>query len=86
MKILDIASFLSYVALNIDMLLQIRQIHQTKSSRDLSLTGMSVRYVAIAVILTKFISLDDRALIFGQGLIFITFSTYYILAIKYKEK
>jgi len=80
MNILDYLTIISYTALNIDILFQIKQIYRTKSSKDLSLIGLTIRYVAILVILIKFISLSDIPLITGQGLIVITFTTYFILA------
>jgi uncharacterized protein with PQ loop repeat len=83
MSTLDTLTFISYVALNIDVVLQIRRVYKTKSSRDLSLLGMTIRYAAIVIILIKFISLKDESLILGQGLIAITFSIYFVLAVLY---
>jgi uncharacterized protein with PQ loop repeat len=83
MSPLDIATLLSYIALNIDILLQIARIYRTKSSKDLSLVGMSIRYAAILIILIKFISLSDLPLIIGQGLIAVTFTLYFVLSVVY---
>lgn len=83
MNILDLLTLLSYVALNIDIVLQIRRIYQTKSSHDLSLFGLTIRYVAILVILIKFVSLSDVSLVIGQGLITVTFTAYFALAVLY---
>ncbi len=86
MNSLDIFTILSYIGLNIDIVFQIRRVYKTKSSRDISLFGLSVRYVAIVIILVKFISLSDMALIIGQGLILMTFTTYFILVFLYYLK
>jgi len=83
MNFLDWLTLLSYVALNIDILFQIRRIYQTKSSKDLSLIGMTIRYIAIIIILIKFIKLSDVALIAGQALIAVTFTIYFIFALTY---
>ncbi len=83
MALLDFLTLLSYIALNVDIVFQTRRIYRTKSSRDLSLFGMSVRYAAILIILFKFISLSDLPLIIGQGLIVLTFTTYFALALYY---
>lgn len=83
MPLLDVATLFSYIALNVDILLQIKKIYQTKSSRDLSLVGMTIRYLAILIIFIKFLSLSDLPLILGQGLIVLTFTTYLTLAILY---
>ena len=80
MNLLDFLTIISYIALNVDILFQIKQIYKTKSSKDLSLIGLTVRYVAILVILIKFISISDTPLIIGQGFIVATFTTYFILA------
>jgi hypothetical protein len=80
---LNLLTLLSYVALNVDIVFQIRRIHYTKSSRDLSLVGMIVRYAAIFIILIKFISMSDLPLMIGQGLIVLTYTTYLALALYY---
>ena len=81
MTILDLLTLLSYIALNVDILFQIKRIYETKSSRDLSIVGMSIRYVAILIILIKFMRISDVPLIIGQGLIVLTFTTYLVLAL-----
>ncbi len=86
MSSLDIFTILSYIGLNVDILFQVRRIYKTKSSRDISLFGLSIRYTAILIILIKFISLSDIALIIGQGLILITFTSYFMLALFYFVK
>ena len=83
---LDLLTLLSYIALNVDIVFQIKRIYQTKSSRDLSLTGMSIRYAAILIIMIKFINISDVPLIIGQGLVVLTFSTYFALALYYLAK
>ena len=82
----NLLTLLSYIALNVDIVFQTKHIYQTKSSRDLSLTGMSIRYATILIILIKFISLSDVPLIIGQGFIVLTFSTYFALALYYLAK
>lgn len=83
MNLLDIATLFSYIALNVDILLQIHQIVVTRSSHDLSLLGLSIRYAAILVIFVKFWSLGEWPLIVGQGLIMVTFTLYLALAVTY---
>jgi hypothetical protein len=53
MTVLDLLTLLSYIVLNVDIVFQIERIYQTKSSRDLSLTGMSIRYAAILIIMSS---------------------------------
>jgi uncharacterized protein with PQ loop repeat len=83
MTLLDLLTLASYIALNVDILFQIKRIYRTKSSRDLSLTGMAIRYAAILIILIKFITISDLPLIIGQALILLTFTTYFALALYY---
>jgi hypothetical protein len=83
MSILDWLTLGSYVALNVDIVCQIIRIHRTKSSADLSLFGMTIRYIAIIIILVKFMSLGDMPLTIGQGIVALTFTTYLVLALFY---
>ncbi len=83
MTLLDLLTVLSYIALNADIVFQIKRIYRTKSSRDLSLFGMGIRYAAILIILIKFVRISDVPLIIGQGLIVLTFTTYFALALYY---
>jgi hypothetical protein len=83
MNFLDWLTLVCYIALNVDIVLQIKRIYQTKSSEDLSLFGMTIRFAAILVILVKFVTLKDVALTIGQGIAVVTFSSYFALAIFY---
>lgn len=83
MTILDWLTLVSYIALNVDIVLQIKRIYQRKSSEDLSLVGMTIRYAAILIIAFKFLSLGDLPLIIGQGIAVVTFGAYFALAILY---
>jgi len=83
MTILDWLTLISYMALNIDIILQIGRIYKRKSSEDLSLVGMTIRFIAILIIAVKFFTLGDVPLIIGQGMAVVTFGTYFVLAIIY---
>ncbi len=83
MTVLDILTIAAYIAVNIDILLQIKRIHHTKSSHDLSIFGFSIRYAALIIILIKFLSVGDMPLVIGQVLLVTTFTGYLILAIFY---
>lgn len=83
MDFLDIITFASYVALTIDIVFQIKNVRRTKSSKDVSLAGITIRYVAILIILYKFMTLADWPLVLGQGLLTIVFTLYLILAFYY---
>ena len=83
MDLLDCLTLGAYIALNVDLILQTRRIYQTKSSNDLSIIGLCIRYVVVFIVLAKFISLGDREIVFGQALIVLTFTAYFFLAIYY---
>jgi len=86
MPLIDLATLFSYFALTSDILLQIKNIYRTKSSNDLSLIGMSIRYIAILIIWFKFFTLSDMPLVIGQSLVAISFTTYLALATLYFYK
>jgi uncharacterized protein with PQ loop repeat len=80
MSSLDLLTYIATFALTIDVLLQIKHIYHTKSSRDISIIGLCIRFFAIIVLLFKFISLNDFPLVMGQLLIAVTFTAYFALA------
>jgi uncharacterized protein with PQ loop repeat len=83
MNFLDWLTLAAYAAVNIDMVLQAKRIYRTKSSKDLSLVGMTIRYAAIIVVLFKLISLSSLSLIVGQSLTTLTFTVCFVLAVSY---
>ncbi len=86
MAFLDIITFASYIALTADVLFQIRCVYRHKSSHDVSITGLGIRYVAILIILYKFWTLGELPLILGQLLLTLTFTLYLFLVILYYKK
>lgn len=86
MNILNTVALLACFAIAADVILQIKHIYRTKSSHDLSLAGMIIRYIAILIILVKLISLKDVILIAGQSLIALTFTLYLALAYAYARR
>jgi|GEM_PF-1352931 hypothetical protein len=83
MDLLNSITLLSYLALTADILFQIKHLRHTKSSRDISLSGVFIRYLAILIIFYKFFTLDEGVLLVGQGLLAIVFTLYLFLALCY---
>ncbi len=86
MNFIDWATFISYVAFNTDLVFEIQKIHSTRDSKDVSLPGIFIRLSASVLILLKFVSIRDDALIIGQGIFTAILLLYFILLIKYKKK
>ncbi len=85
MHILDIATIVALMALNIDIFLQNQKVYRRKSSKDISLPGLSVRYIAIFIILTKYVAINDKVLVFGQSLIALNVMVYIVLVYRYRR-
>jgi uncharacterized protein with PQ loop repeat len=83
MSILNLLTLFAFIALNLDIIFQIIRVRKTKSSKDLSLLGLIIRFIAIIIILIKYIALRDTTLVLGQALIAVTFTIYFSLAILY---
>lgn len=84
MYYLDLATLFSLLALNIDIALQNRRVFMRKSSKDISIIGLLVRYMAIFVLLIKYVTLDDIVLIVGQAIIAMNVTLYLVLVYKYR--
>ncbi len=85
MTFLDIVTLFSYAALTADIVFQIVRVRKTHSSRDVSLAGITIRYIAILVIFYKFFTLTEWTLMVGQGLLMIVFTLYLVLAFYYHK-
>lgn len=85
MSFLDLATGFSLAALNVDIVLQNIRVFRRKSSRDISLYGVIARYVAIFVILIKYLSLNDWVLYLGQAVIATNVTVYLVLVIRYRH-
>lgn len=85
MNYLDLATMISLAALNVDIVLQNIRVFRRKSSRDVSLMGVIVRYIAIFVILMKYLSLNDWVLCMGQMVIAANVTVYLVLVVRYRH-
>ena len=85
MSFLDNATLISLIALNIDILLQNKRVWGRKSSKDISLSGLLVRYIAIFILLAKYFSLQDWVLIVGQAIIAVNVTIYLVLVVRFRS-
>jgi len=86
MNLLDFLTLLSFIGLTADVILQAHRIRQVKSSEDISLTGIFIRFISIFVILYKLLCVGDMALILGQALLAVAFIAYMFLVFSYLPK
>lgn len=86
MNLLNWLTLASFTALNIDILLQVSKIRSTKSSRDISIAGLSVRLIAATIIAIKYLQVGDNSLLLGQIFILISLGTYFAYAVLYKKR
>ncbi len=86
MSFLDILTFASYIALTADIVLQIHCVQKHKVVDDVSIAGLSIRYLAILIILYKFFTLGEWPLLYGQLLLALTFSLYLVLVATHYKK
>ncbi|MBI2043995.1 hypothetical protein HYT24_01385 [Candidatus Pacearchaeota archaeon] len=84
--IIDSAVLMAFFALSIDIIFQIFHILKRKSSKDLSLIGISLRLTASSIFLIKFITVGDLVLITGQAIFVTGFFIYVILLFYYRKK
>lgn len=83
MNLLDGLVILAYIAFDLDFMLQIRRIYHTKSSKDIALSGLTVRLAAIIIFLFKYLTLNSPLLIIGQTSMALMLSVYLILGVVY---
>lgn len=77
MWILDYAVLLAFSSFIIELLFQIRHTLNRKSSIDISITSVIIRFLAGIVLLIRYLVIKDTFLIIGQ----ITFSSIFLILI-----
>ena len=83
--IVDYALIIAFIALTLDIIIQIIHIWKRKSSKDISIKGCIIRFVGALVLLTKFFLLKDTYLIFGQTLFMLTYTIYVFLIVYFRK-
>ena len=79
-NILDYSLIVAYLAIITDISMQITRIWKRKSAGDISILGTTVRFLATAVFLTKYVVIQDMYLTVGQS-IFIFLLAFYLYSI-----
>lgn len=83
MGAIDTLIIFSFIALNLDVLLQNIRVYKMHDSADVSRTGVILRLFAVSVLSFKFYMLDERLLFFGQSLLTVNVLVYLLLVIRY---
>lgn len=86
MTVIDYLTLVAYAALNIDVIAQTIHIFRRRSSLDISIYGVLLRFVAIAIIWLKLNQLGDIPVLIGHSFILITFVVYFITIIYFRIK
>ena len=86
MELINLLVIVSFVALNLDVLLQNYRLYQINESVDISLYGVALRLFAVIVLATKFYLLDERALFVGQLILAGNVTVYLVLVTRYRNK
>ena len=86
MTTIDYLTLAAYAALNIDVIAQTVHIFRRKSSLDISIYGVILRFVAITIIWLKLNQLGDISVLIGHSFVLITFTAYIIAIIYFRIK
>lgn len=83
--LINYATLLAFIAFSVDLLYQIRNLIRKKSSKSVSLLGLTARTIGTFVLLIKYINLSDVYLISGQVFFMVLVIIYLWLAYKYRN-
>lgn len=81
----NLALAVGYGLFYADLLFQIRRLLQTRSSRDVSASGVAIRLAAAILFQLKYIAVQDFPLIIGGLLYTILVAIYAILAFRFRK-
>ena len=86
MDTLDLLTAIALGALSIDVGLQIWRVMKMKSSEDVSISGVVIRFIAALVMLVKFSWIQDAVLVWGQVILVIVLTYYLFLLVKLRPR
>ena len=86
MELINLLVVVSFVALNLDVLLQNYRLYQIRESVDISLSGVALRLFAVIILAIKFNLLGEDALFVGQSILGVNVSIYLVLVTRYRYK
>lgn len=86
MDVINILVVVSFVALNLDVLLQNYRLFEIRESVDISLSGVALRLLAVVILAAKFYMLDEGALFIGQTVLGLNVAVYLVLVTRYRYK
>ncbi len=85
MEFANIAIAIGFGLFYVDLVLQIRRLLQTRSSRDVSARGVTIRLLAAILFQIKYFAVDDTPLMVG-GLVYTTLvAVYALLAFRFRK-
>lgn len=85
MWILDYAVLLAFSSFIVESLFQIRHTLKRKSSADISITGVTIRFLAGIIFVVKYLVIKDLFLLIGQVVFSSVFLVLLILVIIYRR-
>lgn len=85
MEFANVAIAMGFGLFYLDLIFQIRRLIQTRSSRDVSAKGVTIRLLAAVLFQIKYFAVDDMPLMAG-GLVYTTLvAIYAVLAYRFRK-
>jgi uncharacterized protein with PQ loop repeat len=84
--LINYATLLAFIAFSVDLLYQIRNLIRKKSSKSVSLFGLTARTIGTLVLLIKYVKPSDVYLISGQVFFMVLITIYLWLAYRYRKQ
>ncbi len=83
--LLDWGSFVALLMLSIAVCIQMLKIIEKQSSGEISLITVTIRTIAMAIILLKMVAIRDWYLICGQTMLMVTYACFAATVLKYRR-
>ena len=83
--LLDYGTILAFVMFSAGNISQTRKVFKRRSSADIALLDLALRFLASIILFIKVIDVGDAYLIIGQSISFLIFFFYCTIATKYRH-
>lgn len=84
-SISQIGASIAFILLIVDMVAQLLKLYSAKSSKEISLAGLSIRIMGVSLFWFRFLVIQDTIFVIGQSLFLILLLGYTVLALRYRK-
>lgn len=84
-SISQIGTSIAFLFVIADLIAQLLKLYKAKSSEEISLVGLTIRFLGVGLFWLRFMVIEDTVFLIGQTIFAVLLLVYVYLVIKYRK-